>query len=44
MRYETEGLQFFASRPEHQKGLNNIVDMWKDFNLGMLICAQYLYQ
>ncbi|KIM73061.1 hypothetical protein PILCRDRAFT_15545 [Piloderma croceum F 1598] len=32
-RYEMDGLNFFGSRPEHQKGPINIVDMWKDFNL-----------
>jgi len=36
-RYETEGLNFFATRKEHRKGPNNIVDVWKDFNLGALI-------
>ena len=33
-RYETEGLNFFASKREHRKGLNNIVDLWRDFNIG----------
>jgi hypothetical protein len=26
---------FFENRKEYQKGPNNIVDMWKDFNLSM---------
>jgi len=32
-RYETEGLQFFATRQDHRKGPNNIVDMWKEFTI-----------
>jgi len=36
-RYETNGLNFFANNKEHQKGQNNIIDMWKEFNLGMFL-------
>lgn len=34
VRYETEGLRFFASKKEHNKGPNNIVDLWRDYNIG----------
>ena len=27
---------FFASKPEHRKGPNNILDIWKEFNIGMI--------
>ena len=33
-RYETEGLNFFAAKKEHRKGPNNIVDLWRDLNIG----------
>ncbi|KIM72740.1 hypothetical protein PILCRDRAFT_15871 [Piloderma croceum F 1598] len=32
-RYETDGLKFFKTRNGHRKGPNNIVDMWKAYNL-----------
>ena len=33
-RYETEGLNFFATHREHRKGENNIVNLWHKFNMG----------
>ena len=33
-RYETDGLNFFASKKEHRHGQNNIIDLWKGFHLG----------
>ena len=33
-RYETEGLNFFTAKKEHRKGPNNIVDLWRDINIG----------
>ena len=33
-RYETKGLNFFATHREHRKGVNNIVDLWHKFNMG----------
>lgn len=28
-----DGLNFFASLKEYQKGTNNIVDLWKQFHI-----------
>src|SRR6266436_731398 len=36
-----DGIQFFAAKKEHWKGPNNIVEMWKDFNLGTTQCIVY---
>jgi hypothetical protein len=36
-RYETDGLKFFASKPEYHKGPSYIVDMWKEFTCGMTL-------
>lgn len=33
-RYETEGLKFFATKKEHSKGPNNIIDLWREYNIG----------
>lgn len=33
-RFETDGLRFFANKKEYKKGPNNILDIWKEYNLG----------
>jgi hypothetical protein len=40
-RYETDRLKFFETRNGHWNGSNNIVDMWKEYNLGMYLYHNY---
>ena len=37
LRYETEGLNFFATKKEYGKGPNNIIDLWKQFHIGNVL-------
>ena len=42
-RYETEGLKFFASKPEYRTGPNNIVDLWKDFTIRESLSSETVF-
>jgi hypothetical protein len=43
LRYETEGLNFFESQKEYQKGPNNISDLWTKYNIGVYLFATPVY-
>ena len=36
-RYETEGLNFFASKKGYRMGPNNIIDLWKEYTIGKIV-------